>query len=777
MIKWLFTFLICLVVSITAKAQYDYRLFGYITDEETGEPIVGARINLPDWQTETYTNNFGYFSISVPPQDFFVLYSVDGFKTIIDSVFIEEDIQVDIKLKKTVVDETLMNDLKKSQSDIANPVSGKIDVPTGLLKELPYILSEPDLIKGLQSLPGITSGNDFFSNLYVRGGGADQNLILLDGAPVYNGTHLFGLFSIFQPDITNSIQVYKAGFPARYGGRASSVIDISSNEGTLKEPYGSATIGLLIAKLSVQGPIGKNHKTTYSFGIRRSYWDMFSLLQPNEGGGSNLFVISDYNFKLKHKLGKYDIVYFSIYAGRDRYPRQYSDSTFKNRTVIKYGNASSTMRWNHIFNPKLFSNISISATRYKVNFNVAQTYFDSASQQSKKSTFDYNNGIGDISVNGDFEYSLNNNHTLHFGLQNTFHFINPGYSVSKTSDNADSPEESGRKYWGYSPEIAAYVEDEIKVNSKIKLNIGLRAVYFSNKTYNYNKIFIEPRFSGRYLLRPDLAVKASYSRMNQNVFLLSNSGIGIPFNFWVPATNSVPTQSSNHFNLGLAKELKNGYRLAADAYFKTITNVLFAKEDPAFFDNALDWQTILEKGKANGYGMELLIQKNSGYLTGWFGYTLAYANRKFDNLNLGRQFQFSYNRRHTMNVVMNYRISEGNSIFATLTLASGRYFTIPGGKYRDIDGNDILDYSALNNFKGPFFQRLDLGVIFNRHKADHIFDHQLYLTLYNALLAKNPLNIFVEYVPSTTNPNQGSYKVKKSSVPYFIPGISYILKF
>jgi hypothetical protein len=776
MTKKLFSLIIGILLYSTAFAQYDFRLFGYITDEETGEPIVGAQISLPDWQTETYSNNFGYFSISVPPQDFVVEYSYGGYLIKRDSVYVIEDIQVDVHLKKVEVDESQINNLNKSQSDITNPVSGKIDVPTGLLKELPYIMSEPDLIKGLQSFPGITSGNEYFSNLYVRGGAADQNLTLLDGAPVYNGTHIFGLLSIFQPDITNSIQLYKAGFPARYGGRVSSVIDITSNEGNKKEFYGRGSMGFLIAKISMNGPIGKNERTTYSLGIRRSYWDALKIFQSPDANPIDIFVVSDYNLKVKHKWSKYDYVIFSVYAGRDKYPIYFSDSFVSLKRKMEYGNASSIIRWNHIFSPKLFCNLSLSATRYKVKDNIKQTQFDSLNQKFKSTTYNYFNGISDISINGDFEYSMTNYHTIHFGLQNTNHFINPGYSEITTSDNS-TIENSGKKKGFFSSEFAVYGEDDYKVNSKLKLNMGLRVVYFANAAYNYNPLFLEPRISGRYILKPTLALKASYAKMHQNVFLLTNSGIGYPFNFWVPATEKVPAQSSDIFNIGMAKELNNGYKVSVDAYYKALNNVLFAKEEIGVFDNGRDWQSIIETGKASNYGLELLVNKNSGYLTGWLGYTLAFANQKFENLNLGKSFEFSFNRRHTLNLVLNYRITQWNSVFLNLTLASGRYFTIPGGKYRDIDGNLILDYSSLNNYKGPIFQRIDIGALFERNKTNRIFEQQAYLTLYNALLAKNPINIYAEFTPNATNPALSVYKLKKTSIPFFIPGLSYIIRF
>ncbi len=774
MIRVGLTLFISIWLTFNAFSQYDYRIFGYITNEETGEPIVGARINLPDWKTETYTNNFGYFSMSVPPQDFFVEYSFSGFKTKVDSIYIDMDIQVDVKLQKIEVEEGQINDIKKSQSDITNPLSGKIDVPTGILKELPYLLSEPDLMKGLQNLPGISSGNEFFSNLYVRGGAADQNLTLLDGVPVYNGSHIFGLLSIFQPDITNSIQVYKAGFPARYGGRVSSVVDITSNEGNNKEYYGRASMGLLIAKIAINGPIGKKEKTTYSLGIRRTYWDALRIFSP--GSSTDIFVVSDYNLKIKHHLTKYDNLIFSIYAGRDKYPSTNSDSFSTISSKVEYGNAAAILRWNHIFNPKLFSNLSLSATRYKVNFDLDQTLVDSASQNIKTAHYNYLNGISDIAANTEFEYSLNNNNYIRFGLQAVGHFINPGFSEI-TSTDLSEPEISGSEKSNFSSEVAVYVEDDLKINDKFKLNLGLRNVYFTNATYKYNPILLEPRVSGRYILKPGMALKASYSRMHQTVFLLTNSGIGFPFNFWVPATKRIPAQQSDQINLGLAKELKDGYSLTVDGYYKTIKNILFAKEDPGYFDNSLDWQTILETGKATNYGLELLINKRKGYLTGWFGYTLSFADRNFENLNLGRTFQFSYNRRHTANLVMNYRITEWNSLFMNLTLASGRFFTIPGGKYLDIDGNIILDYSSLNNYKGPFFQRLDLGCLFERNNSNRIFEQQAYLTLYNALLAKNPMQIYAVYTANASKPGTGLYKLKKLSIPYFIPGISYILRF
>ena len=773
--KGFFTFLFVLISAISAYSQYDYRVFGYINNDKTGEPIVGARINLPDWQTETYSNNFGYFSISVPPQDFFIEYSFGGYKTKRDSIFIDSDVQVNIKLVRFELDESQINDINKTQSEITNPISGKIDVPTGLLKEFPYLLSEPDLIKGLQSLPGITAGNEFGSNLYVRGGAADQNLVLLDGVPVYNGTHIFGLLSIFQPDITNSIQVYKAGFPARYGGRVSSVIDITSNEGNKKEHYGKASSGLLIAKASVQGPIGKNKKTTYSFGIRRTYWDLLNLAL-SASSSSNFFVVSDYNLKLKHKLTKYDFLYFSVYAGRDKYPLSSSDSLGGSSMKIEYGNVSSILRWNHIFNPKLFSNISVSGTRYKVSNDLSETYFDSLSQKIKGASYSYQNGIIDLAINADFEYSYTNFHYFHFGIQNTNHFINPGYSEITTTDNVN-PISSGTKTSIFCPEIAAYIEDDYKISNQLKINAGVRFVYFINSTYNYRPTMVEPRISGRYILNPSLSLKASYARMNQSMFLLTNSGIGFPFNFWVPATKQIEAQKSDHFNIGLAKELKQGYSLTANAYYKTISNVLFAKVDPGYLDNDLDWQTILETGNAKNYGAELLLNKNLGHFTGWLGYTLAFANLQFDNLNLGRDFQFSYNRRHTLNVVMNYRVNELNSVFLNFTLASGRQYTIPGGKYLDIDNNIILDYSSLNNYKGPVFQRLDLGCILERDNRNRILEQQAFFTLYNALLAKNPIKIYAEYAANNSIPGAGVYKLKKISVPFFIPGVTYLVRF
>ncbi len=767
--------LFVLVLAIPAFSQYGYRVFGYITNDETGEPIVGARINLPDWQTETISNNFGYFSISVPPQDFFIEYSFGGFNTKRDSIFIDSDVQVNIKLIRLELDKSQINDINKTQSEITNPISGKIDVPTGLLKELPYLISEPDLIKGLQSLPGITAGNEFGSNLYIRGGAADQNLVLLDGVPVYNGTHIFGLLSIFQPDITNSIQVYKAGFPARYGGRVSSVIDITSNEGNIKEHYGKASMGLLMTKVSVQGPLGKKKKTTYSLGIRRTYWDALNIGASANSAG-DIFVVSDYNLKIKHKLTPYDYLHFSVYAGRDKYPLSNSDSLSSSKMKIEYGNVSSIMRWNHIFNPKLFSNISLSGTRSNVSNDLTETYTDSISQKIKSAAYSYQNGIIDLALNADFEYSYTNYHNFHFGIQNTNHFINPGYSEITTTDNI-KPIVSGTKTSIFCPEIAVYLEDDYKISNELKINAGVRFVYFINSTYDYKPKMFEPRISGRYIINPSLSFKASYARMHQSVFLLTNSGIGFPFNFWVPSTKQIKAQMSDQINVGIAKELNEGYSLTLNAYYKTISNVLFAKVDPGYLDTDLDWQTILETGNAKNYGVELLINKNSDYFTGWVGYTLAFANRQFDNLNLGRDFQFSYNRRHTLNLVMNYRINELNSLFLNFTLASGRHYTLPGGKYLDIDNNIILDYSSLNNYKGPVFQRLDLGCIFERDNRNRILEQQAFFTLYNALLAKNPIRLFAEYTPNKAMPGTGVYKLKKISVPFFIPGVTYILRF
>ncbi|NUM30698.1 MAG: carboxypeptidase-like regulatory domain-containing protein [Bacteroidetes bacterium] len=768
---------IFLLNSVFVFSQYDYRIFGYITDKKNGEPIVGAQIYLPDWQTETFSNNYGYFSISVPPQDFVIIYSFNGYKKIIDSVYIDQDTQVNIKLSKIKLDETFLDNSRKSQSDLSNPIGGKIDVPISLLKEYPYLLSEPDIIKGLQSLPGITPGNEWGSNLYVRGGGSDQNLMLLDGVPVYNGTHLFGFYSIFQPDITNSIQVYKAGFPARYGGRLSSIVDITTNEGDAKEINGTASMSFLLAKFSIQGPIGSSQNTTFSLGMRRTYYDALSLFAANDQK-LKIFKLSDYNFKLKHKISKHDYLIASVYAGRDFWPQIYSDSAkiTENYIETKYGNISSVVKWNHIFSPKLFSNISTGFTRYKVTLSEEQKYFDSLNNDYKISDYFYKNGVADAILNGDFEYSHSTKHFFRFGVQSVLHFFNPGYSLQNVDNKAETYE-SGVKSWQNSIEIASYFEDDYKINNSLKANVGLRSVYYSYKKFNYNPVLIEPRFNLRYILSKTITIKTSYTRMHQTMFLLTNSGIGFPFNFWVSATKNFPVQASDQFNLSIVKEYDKDYQFSVDVFYKTMNNVLYAKENPAFFDNSLDWQSILEKGKAKSYGFEMIIFKKSGYLTGWTGYTLAFADRKFENLNLGKAFPFSFNRRHTINAVLNYRITEKNSIFMNLTLASGRYFTIPGGKFNDIDGNIVLDYTSLNNFKGPIFHRLDIGGIFERQNTERYVDRQIFFTLYNVLLAKNPIAIYSDYVPNANNPGTGSYKVYKISIPVFIPGISYILKF
>lgn len=770
-------FIAFLINSTFGFSQYDYRVFGYITDKQSGEPIVGAKIYVPDWQTEAYSNNFGYFSISVPPQDIIIVYRFNGYKKITDSLYIDMDLKVNIKMSKIKLDEAFLDNSSKSQSDLSNPIGGKIDVPISLLKEYPYLLSEPDIIKGLQSLPGITPGNEWGSNLYVRGGGSDQNLVLLDGIPVYNGTHLFGFYSIFQPDITNSIQVYKAGFPAKYGGRMSSVVDLTTNEGNTKETSGTSSMSFFLAKFSLQGPIGSNGNTTYSLGMRRTYYDALSLFAGAESG-VKIFKLSDYNFKIKHKLTKYDYLIASVYAGRDFWPQSYSDSakTTENYIETQYGNISSVVRWNHIFSPKLFSNISVGFTRYKVSLSEEQKFYDSLSNKYKVSDYFYKNGVADAIFNSDFEYSHSTKHFLRFGIQSVLHFFNPGYTLQHIDDNAETYE-SGVKSWQNSYEIATYFEDDFKISNLLKANIGLRGVFYNYSKYKYSPFLVEPRINFRYIYNKSITLKASYTRMHQTMFLLTNSGIGFPFNFWVSATDNFPAQQSDQYNLSFVKEYDNNYQLTIDAFYKSTNNILYAKENPAFFDNSLDWQTILEKGKSVSYGLEMMLFKKSGYLTGWAGYTLAFADRKFENLNLGESFPFSFNRRHTLNLVLNYRITEKNSVFMNLTLASGRYFTIPGGKYNDIDGNIILDYTSLNNYKGQVFHRVDIGGIFERTNTERYVERQVFFTLYNVLLAKNPISIYTDYVPNTNKPGTGSYKVYKVSIPIFIPGVTYILKF
>ncbi len=545
-----------------------------------------------------------------------------------------------------------------------------IKIPIKQITKIPALLGEVDVLKAVQLLPGVQSGTEGASGLYVRGGGPDQNLVLLDGTPVYNVSHLFGFFSIFNADAIKNVELIKGGFPARYGGRLSSVLEINMKEGNLKEYKGEATIGLIASKFTFEGPIKKD-RSSFIVSARRTYIDIlmqpFIRSQSGEQDVSTGYYFYDLNGKINYKLNEKNWWYLSIYNGDDKFYYKNKPYSYlydgvryeeESKANIGWGNITGALRWNHQFNDKLFSNVTTTYSRYKflISDYEAQSETTDSTHTQTINSLAYFSGIYDWNGKIDFDYIPSPNHYFRFGANGIYHTFQPGatnFTYSSQTTNIDST--IGNKNI-YASEFAIYAEDDWKISNHIKANIGLHlSGFLVNEKFYYSA---EPRFSARYLFKNDWSIKTSFATMQQYIHLLTNSNIGLPTDLWVPAIDSVLPQKSQQVAFGVAKTLGKKYLFSVEGYYKWMENLITYKEGANFINTSDNWENKIETGKGWSYGAELFLQKKTGKLTGWIGYTISWTFRQFENLNFGEPFPYKYDRRHDVSIVTSYKINK-----------------------------------------------------------------------------------------------------------------------
>lgn len=772
------TFLgLLLCLSLRSSAQYSYNISGYITDTETGEALVGAKVSIPDWQVEAFTNHYGYYSISLPPQDVIIYFEYQDYESQIDTLYIDADLLYNVNLFNLIDNPDDAVNTRKSQNAITSMMNGKIDLPLPLSTDLPYMFSEPDFIKTLQTLPGVEMGNEGFSNLFIRGGAADQNLILVDDMPLYNTNHMFGLWSTLNPDGLNSVQLMKGGLPARYGGRLSSVIDISTKEGNLYETDGSASVSPITANVHVNGPI-KDSTTTFAISGRRTYLDV--LLAP-------LFASPDLNaqlnyhdlmFKFSHKLSAYDRIYFSFFNSRDILGTSgtfedsvgYSEQTLD--LLIKWGNNNASLRWTHIFSPKFFGAFAVTTSNYSVNNGISlKTNYLQGNLPNSESSFDYMNAIRDLIFKGDFEYKGRNDHWMRFGLNATRHSFKPGVlkTFSKNvQGSGDIDQTSGAVNWIFADEIALYAEDEYRASGNWRFNYGLRAVYYQKVAYQ--KFFPEPRLMVNYVVNETFSMKTSVTRVHQFVNLLTNRGTNQPSLIWVPSDQDVEPQRCDQIAFALNKTLKNESLFTLDLYYKNMTNLVQPISSSDFSDVETDWKEEIDIGNGRAWGAEFMLQRNFGNLKGWMSYTYSRSDRQFNLINNNIFFPFNFDRRHVFKLAGVVKNTYAKSTSFNFSVGSGLPFTLPVAKYLDINGDEIVDFGTVNNYRAPTYIRLDVSWIRDLGYITPAIRHKASFSVYNILLNRNPNNVFAE---RTVSSNGTLYTAYKSSSFMFIPGLNY----
>ncbi|MBC9909166.1 TonB-dependent receptor [Chitinophaga varians] len=784
-----------IIIGPVAKASHT--LSGYVEDAMSGERLIGVSLVAPQYQAGTVTNAYGFYSLTLPADTVMVQLSYLGYQRLDTFVTMQNTRSFSFRLK------TLSSQLGEvtirgtgADNNLASSQMSRINLSAALVRATPRLLGEPDLFKTLQLMPGVKQGTEATSALLVRGGTPDQNLILLDGAPLYNPVHLMGLFSTFNTSVLKDVTLYKGAFPARYGGRLSSVVDISTKDGDMHNIHGNFSVGLLSAQAMLEGPI-KEGKTTFVISARRSYPDLAAKLylrfqeNPPDKFRLNFY---DVNAKLHHKFSDRDKLYFSFYGGRDKLAmrQQYVGgpgdfdkfaTDYVTNTDIHWGNYTGTIRWNHVYSPKLFSNVMLIGSDYRF-----QTVFDQAGTASTGKFTDYQklvSGIRDYGGRIDVDYQPNPAHTIKAGAQLMARVFTPGVLQTRQTDkDVVTVDSANSNHNIHTQEMTLYAEDDWELSKNLKVNAGLHFSAFNVEKRLYTSL--QPRLSARYLLPGNWALKASYSRMTQYIHLLAYNSISLPADLWVPATDRVRPQDADQFALGVARNLfGEKFEFSAEAYYKHMQHVIEYKEGANYLTSTKgdSWQEQVVAGEGQSYGMELLLQKKTGRLTGWAGYTLAWANRQIPQVNFGRQFPYKYDRRHDVHLVAVYKLRKGIELSGSWTYQSPAPFTIPETSYSGLT-NPIptsgwpgqprkVDYlSSRNNVRLKAYHRLDLGISFIKYKKNGLIRtwNISVLNIYNRL---NPFFYYVD-----------DYDVVKSKVNLtsvslvpFLPSFSYELKF
>lgn len=776
------TIVVLTVCSLVSFAQSKFTISGYVTEKGSKENLPGVTVYQSNSNNSTISNAYGFYSITLPQADSVELvFGFIGYLTHKQKLHLNKNISLNVELVPNNQLEEVEVVAKKNEAISQDVQMSKIDIPIEKIKEIPALFGEKDVLKVLQLMPGVQKGSEGSSGFYVRGGGPDQNLIILDDATVYNAFHLFGFFSLFNGDALKSVELTKGGFPARYGGRLSSVLDMQMKDGNKEKITGEGGIGLISSRLTLEGPIIKN-KCSFLVSGRRTYIDalIYPFLPETTKVG---YYFYDFNAKINYVINDKDRLYLSGYFGQDKFYLRLKDQNSKTNAGLDWGNATTTARWNHLFSSKLFANTSLIFTDYKLQI----------STETKDPFNDFNlrytSGIRDYVVKTNFDYIPNPQHYVKFGLQSIYHQFRPGAIVLKSSAISENFN-SKTLYEAF--ENGLFIEDDWKITDKLRANVGFRLSNFIIKTENY--INPEPRASLRYLLTKDFSVKASYALMNQYMHLLSNTGIGLPTDLWVPATKKAPFMQSQQGAIGLSKDFLNkGIDVSLEGYYKEMNNVLGYKEGASFLSvgenngQTVSWENNVTSGKGWSYGGELLVRKNTGRFTGWVGYTLSWTELQFDALNFGKKFYARYDRRHDISVVGVYKIQDRVTISATWVYGTGNAISLPLNTYVAntfglpfSPGNNtslnqganfqVEDYGQQRNaYRMGAYHRADIGIQFYK-KFKH-YTRVIEVSAYNAYNRQNPFFYYIDV------DSQNREQLMQVSLFPILPSISWTWKF
>lgn len=793
-------------VVVLKRKPRQVTISGFVRDQTSAESLVGASVYETVSRQGSASNGFGFFSLTLPAGDIRIQASYIGYHAqLYDFPELLQDTVITIGLEPNArLQEVVVIASGNDKQPVLSTQMGSMEVSQQTIRATPTLFGEADIIKTLQLTPGVATGTEGVAGLYVRGGNADENLFLIDGNPVYQINHVGGLFSAFNPEAIRNMEFFKGGFPARYGGRISSVVDVNTKEGNMREYHGSASIGLISGNLSLEGPIIKD-RTSFQIALRRTWLDVLTApalavvnkIQKKEGfRARGRYAFHDLNLKVNHRFNDRSSMFVSLYNGNDVLKGGGSDfSTSSTETPynndadmsLRWGNLMATAGWTYVFNNQLFGRVSGVFTRYRSNLVSSDK-----SVYGEKGTEEYSEqfnestsltSITDIGLRTSFDYLPSINHHVRFGGDFLVHRFRPEFNRIRASDTGvKDTTDIGKVYtddllWG--KEFSLFAEDDWELTPVLRVNGGLRFSLFSIQKKTYTSV--EPRLSLRWLLDKNLSFKASYARMNQYVHLLSNSYLNLPTDAWMPVTRNLKPLLSDQLSAGLYYSLNNTYDFSVEGYYKWMNNLLDFKDGYSFLPGTAAWDEKIVGGKGRSYGAEFMVRKETGRTTGWIGYTLSWSDRCFKEINNGLRFPSRFDNRHKLNIVVMHKLSPKVEVTGAWTYSSGNHLTLSLENYEGVGGEGIDYYVSRNNYQMAPYHRLDLGLNIYRPKKKGrmgIWN----ISIYNAYSRMNP---FMVYKSSKTVPTPENGPNTYKHVPSFkqigimpvIPSITYTYKF
>ncbi len=772
---WIFACLFALISSYVAHAQNSaYTISGYVRDSVSGEELIGATVRITDLPaTGAISNAYGFYSITIPQGAYSVSAQYMGYSEKKIKINLDKNVRLDFSLHESASElKEVVVSSEREDANVTQNQMGTSKINVEEIKKLPMLFGEQDVLKTIQLQPGVKPVGEGNSGFYVRGGGADQNLILLDEATVYNASHLLGFFSVFNSDAIKDVTLYKGTQPSQYGGRLSSVLDIRMNDGNDKQFGVSGGLGLISSRLNIDGPLVKN-KGSFTLSARRTYADLFLKLSNDSTLNRSRLYFYDLNAKANYRFSDKDRLYLSGYFGRD---------VFGLRDVLGFtwGNSTGTLRWNHLYNEKLFSNTSLIFSNY--DYIISTDLRDTRAEIVSR--------IQDYNLKQDFQYFINTNNQLNFGFNTIWHRLIPGVITVQSNAKVSELNLTHKNAW----ENALYLSHEYKPSGPFSFTYGFRLSSFSllgpGVFYSYDadgniiqtrsyssgqfvKTYFnaEPRISADYVINNSSSVKASYDRNTQNLHLLSNSTTGNPTDLWIPSSNNVKPEIADQVSLGYFRNFRdNAYEFSTEVYYKYMQHVIDYKDgaDLSFNENV---ESQLLYGTGRAYGIEFFLKKKSGKFNGWIGYTLSRSEKKIPGINSGNYYPAKQDRTHDISVVGIYNLSARWTLSADWVYYTGNAVTFPSGKY-EIAGEVVNYYTERNGYRMPPYHRLDIGATWEGKKTKK-FESSWSFSVYNAYGRENAYTI--DFQQSDTNPDLT--EAVQTSLFRWVPSITYNFKF